>query len=177
MTSSGGTDGISLNGMSGSLTVGTVDLDGQTGDGIDITNSPGTVTINGGTIGATNDPAGIGVDINGGTANVTINATVNKTTAGDIVEMSGRTGGTVDFNANLTSTNGGGIDLTDQHRRHHPLRRRHDPLHRRQRRVQRHRRRHHRRHRHHGATHRTTPSPPRPAPRSTSPTRRSAPTT
>ena len=27
-------------------------------------------------------------------------------------EISGRTGGTVDFNANLTSTNGGGIDLT-----------------------------------------------------------------
>ena len=66
VTSTGGIEGISLSGMSGSLTIGSVDIDGQTGDGIDITNSPGTVTINGGTIGATNDPAGIGVDINGG---------------------------------------------------------------------------------------------------------------
>ena len=113
VTSSGGSEGISLSGMSGSLTIGSVDIDGQTGDGIDITNSAGTVTINGGTIGATNDPAGIGVDINGGAGNVTINATIAKTTAGDVVEVSGRTGGTVDFNGAITSnTAGGGIDLT-----------------------------------------------------------------
>ena len=47
-----------------------------------------------------------------GTGNVTIGATINKTTAGDVVEVTGRTTGTVDFNGNITSTNGGGIDLT-----------------------------------------------------------------
>jgi hypothetical protein len=109
---SGNNGGISLSGMSGSLTIGTVDLDGQDGDGIDITNSAGSVTINGGSIGATNDPAGIGVDVNGGTGNVTIGATITDlTAAGDVVEVTGRTGGTVDFNGLITSTNGGGIDI------------------------------------------------------------------
>ena len=107
VTSSGGSEGISLSGMSGALTIGSVDIDGQTGDGIDITNSAGSVTINGGTIGATNDPAGIGVDINGGAGNVTIGATIAKTTAGDVVEVSGRTGGTVDFNGAITSNTAG----------------------------------------------------------------------
>ncbi|MEK6281956.1 MAG: Ig-like domain repeat protein [Acidobacteriota bacterium] len=111
LTSGGGTEGISLTSMSGSLTIGTVSINGQTVDGIDITTSTGTVTINGGTIGNTNDPAGIGVDINGGTGNVTISATVNKTTAGDLVEVTGRSTNTVDFNGNLTSTGAAGIDL------------------------------------------------------------------
>ena len=112
VTSAGGSEGISLNGMSGSLTIGSVDLDGQTGDGIDITNSAGSVTINGGSSATTNDPGGIGVDINGGTGNVTISATINKTTAGDVVEVTGRSTGTVDFNGNITSSGaGGGIDI------------------------------------------------------------------
>src|SRR5262245_63003919 len=78
----------------------------------EIDNNSATVAINGGTIGNSNDPGGIGVDINAGSASVTINATINKTTAGDVVEVTGRTTGTVDFNGNITSTNGGGIDLT-----------------------------------------------------------------
>ena len=49
-------------------------------------------------------PRRLGVDINGGTGNVTISATINKTTAGDVVEVTGRTTGTVDFNGNITST-------------------------------------------------------------------------
>ena len=111
--SGGGVEGISINGMTGSLTIGTATINGQTGDGIDITNTNGSVTINGGSIGASNDPAGIGVDIQGGTGNVTIGATVNKTTSGDVVEVTGRTTGTVDFNAAITSNvaNGGGIDI------------------------------------------------------------------
>ena len=59
----------------------------MTGDGIDLNNNSATVAINGGSIGNTNDPGGIGVDIAGGNANVTINATINKTTAGDVVEV------------------------------------------------------------------------------------------
>jgi hypothetical protein len=116
-TGDSGTDGgISLNGMSGSLTIGSVDIDGQDGDGIDITNlgSGASVTINGGTIGNTNDPAGVGVDINGGLGNITISATINHNTAGThVVEVSSRTTGTVDFNGNITASgNGTGIDLT-----------------------------------------------------------------
>ena len=113
VTSTGASEeGIQLAGVAGSFTASTVSLNGMTGDGIDLDNNSATVAINGGTIGNTNDPGGIGVDVNGGTGNVTIGATINKTTAGDVVEVTGRTTGTVDFNGNITSTNGGGIDLT-----------------------------------------------------------------
>ena len=40
-TPTGGSEGISLSGMSGALVIGSVDIDAQTGDGIDITSSPG----------------------------------------------------------------------------------------------------------------------------------------
>ncbi len=113
ITSSGGTNGIDLTGMTGSLTVGTVTINGQTGDGVAITNSAGSVTIGGGSIGNSNDPGSNGVDIEGGAGNVTINAAVNKTSAGNLVEVTNRAGGTVDFNGLLTSNaaNGGGIGL------------------------------------------------------------------
>jgi uncharacterized repeat protein (TIGR01451 family) len=113
VTSGGGTEGISLSGMSGALVIGSVSINGQTGDGIDITNSAGSVTINGGSIGNTNDPAGVGVDISGGAGNVTIAAAVTKTSAGDIVEITGRTGGTVTLSGNLSATGGvaNGIDV------------------------------------------------------------------
>jgi len=106
-------DGIALSGANGAVTFGTVDIDDTTGDGIDITNAVNTVTINGGTIGATDDPAGIGVDINNGTADVTIAAAVSKTTAGDIVEITGRTAGTVTMSGAITgSSASGGIDVS-----------------------------------------------------------------
>ena len=112
LTSSGGVNGISLTSMSGSLTIGTVTINGQTGDGIDILNSAGSVTINGGSIGATDDPAGIAVDVEGGTGNVTINASITKITAGDLVEVTSRTTGTVSFGGALSATlQAGGIDV------------------------------------------------------------------
>ena len=125
----------------------------MTGDGIDLDNNSATVAINGGTIGNTNDPGGIGVDINGGSASVTIAASVTKTTAGDIVEVTGRTGGTVTLSGNLSATGavsngidvnsntGGTINFTGadpdaDHRRQHRRQsreqhRRHDQLQRR----------------------------------------------
>ena len=88
-------NGINLDGANGAVTFTTVDIDGTTGAGVFINANTNAVNINGGSIGATNDPAGIGVDINGGSGNVTVAASVTKTTAGDIVEVTGRTGGTV----------------------------------------------------------------------------------
>ena len=100
VTSTGSSEeGIQLAGVAGSFTATTVSLNGMTGDGIDLDNNSATVAINGGTIGNSNDPGGIGVDINAGSANVTIGATINKTTAGDVVEVTGRTAGTVSFPA------------------------------------------------------------------------------
>ena len=99
--------------MSGSLTIGSVDLNGQTGDGIDITNRPAPSPSTAAASARPTIPAGIGVDIEGGTGNVTIGATINKTTAGDVVEVTGRATGTVDFNGHhhVERRPGGGIDI------------------------------------------------------------------
>lgn len=107
--------GINLNGANGTVTFTTVDIDGTTGSGLGITNNTNAVNINGGTIGATNDPAGIGVDVNSGSGDVTVAAAITKTTPGDIVEVSGRTGGTVTFSGNLSATGAvaNGIDVTN----------------------------------------------------------------
>ncbi len=108
-----GDDGIDLNGANGAVTFTTVDIDGNTGSGLETTGNTNAININGGSIGATNDPSANAVDINAGTGNITIGATITKTTANDVVEVSGRTGGTVDFNGLITSSgSGGGIDLT-----------------------------------------------------------------
>ncbi|CAM5482718.1 hypothetical protein MAUB1S_08099 [Mycolicibacterium aubagnense] len=137
LTAGGGTNGVLLDQMSGSLTVtgmvtinnstgnglmiansagtvslGSVAINGTAGNGVDISGANGAITISGGSIGDSNDPAGIGVKISGGTAAVTINASVAKTTAGDLVEVTGRTAGTVSFGGNLSSSaQGGGIDV------------------------------------------------------------------
>ena len=114
VTSTGSSEeGIQLAGVAGSFTASTVSLNGMTGDGIDLDNNSATVAINGGTIGNSNDPGGIGVDINAGSASVTIAASVTKTTAGDIVEVTGRTGGTITLSGNLSATGAvsNGIDV------------------------------------------------------------------
>ncbi|WP_421778871.1 hypothetical protein [Hoeflea sp.] len=104
--------GILLSGSNGAVTFGTVDIDGTGGDGVEIANAHSSVSINGGSIGATDDPAGIAVDINGGSANVTIAATITKSTANDLIEISGRSAGTITFSGNLSATGAsGGIDV------------------------------------------------------------------
>ncbi|MCV3238434.1 hypothetical protein [Mesorhizobium sp. ZC-5] len=144
-TAGGGTNGISLTGMSGSLNVvgavtidnstgdglvvnaspgtvtfGSVSIDDVAGDGIDISGDNGNITISGGNIGGAgdDDPNGIGVDINGAAGDnntITINAAVSKTTVGNIVEVTGRTAGTVSFGGNLSATGGvdNGIDVNN----------------------------------------------------------------
>src|SRR5262245_21248300 len=114
VTSTGSSEeGIQLAGVAGSFTASTVSLNGMTGDGIDLDNNSATVAINGGSIGNSNDPGGIGVDVNAGSASVTIAASVTKTTAGDIVEVTGRTTGTVTLSGNLSATGAvsNGIDV------------------------------------------------------------------
>ena len=105
--------GILLSGANGAVTFDTVDIDGTGDDGVEIANAHSAVTISGGSIGATNDPAGIAVDINGGSANVTIAANITKTTANDLIEISGRSAGTVTFSGNLSATGAAaGIQVT-----------------------------------------------------------------
>lgn len=106
----GGTagNGIFLNGSNGVVTFTTATVANTTLAGVRIDNNTDAVNLNGGSINSN----GIGVDINIGSGDVTIDASVNKTTAGDLVEVSLRTGGTVSFGGNLSATAlSGGIDV------------------------------------------------------------------
>lgn len=107
-------NGILLSGANGAVTFTTVTIDNTTLAGIRIDNNTNAVNVNGGSIGATNDPTDVGVDINGGTGAVTIAASVAKTTAGNVVQVSGRTAGTVAFSGNLSATGAvaNGIDVS-----------------------------------------------------------------
>ncbi|UVK42629.1 hypothetical protein BPNPMPFG_004327 [Mesorhizobium sp. AR07] len=112
-------NGIFLSGANGAVTFSTVTINDTGQAGMRIDNNTNAVNVNGGSIGATNDPTGVGVDINGGSGNVTIAATVTKTTAtspvNNVVQVSGRTGGTVTFSGTLsagTSLNNG-IDVSN----------------------------------------------------------------
>jgi hypothetical protein len=86
------------------VTFTTVDIDNTGGAGILINNNPNPVTINGGTIGASNDPTTNGVDIDQGSGNVTIAAALTKTTTGRIVEVTNRSGGMVLISGALSCT-------------------------------------------------------------------------
>ncbi|WP_052292088.1 hypothetical protein [Mesorhizobium japonicum] len=107
-------NGIFLSGANGAVTFSTVAINNTGQAGIRIDNNTNAVNVNGGSLGATNDPTGNGVDINGGTGNVTIAASVTKTSAGNIVNVSGRTAGTVAFSGSLSATGGfaNGIDVS-----------------------------------------------------------------
>ncbi|OBQ63353.1 hypothetical protein [Mesorhizobium erdmanii] len=100
-------NGIDINtGVTGTVTFGTVTIDNTGASGVRLLNTSGSVNINGGSIGATDDPAGIGVEVSGGAATLNVAASVTKTSAGKIVDISGATGGTVTLSGNLSATGG-----------------------------------------------------------------------
>ena len=113
--SSTGNDGINLSGANGAVSFNSVALNGMAGDGIDISGNTNSVTVSGGSIGNTNDPTGDGVNVNtSGTGNVSVAASITKTTAGNVVNVSGHTGGTVAFSGAISGTGAvaDGINLT-----------------------------------------------------------------
>lgn len=108
-----GADGMWISNSPGTVTFGSVAINGSGGTGIEITGANGVIAINGGNIGGSDDPNSLGVFIDGGTANVTINAAITKASTGKIVQVLNRTGGTVTFGGNLSATGGfdNGIDV------------------------------------------------------------------
>ncbi|MCP3962042.1 MAG: hypothetical protein GY719_29725 [bacterium] len=101
--------GINLSGANGIVTFTTVDVDNTTGAGIQVTNNSNAVNVNGGTIGASNDPTGNAVDVDGtggGGGNVTVAAGITKTTAGRVVEVTDRAGGGVTVSGSLACSSG-----------------------------------------------------------------------
>ncbi|MBO9622562.1 MAG: hypothetical protein J7500_07600 [Sphingomonas sp.] len=109
-----GDEGIEVNGSgNGVVTFNSVTINGSAGNGVEINGSTNTVNINGGAIGATDDPAGRGIYIIGGTGSVSVAASVNKTSAGAAVEIDGHQTGTVTFTGTITATNGTGLLFTN----------------------------------------------------------------
>jgi hypothetical protein len=99
-----GGDGIELNGANGAVTLSTVSIDNAAGHGLSIVGATNAVTVNGGAIGAVNDPGGDAVNITGGSGAVTIAAALSKSTAGHVVEVNGHTAGAVAFSGDITAT-------------------------------------------------------------------------
>jgi VCBS repeat-containing protein len=116
----GGTDTVSATGgpavdissSSGSTySFDSVTSTNSAGDGINL-DSNGATTFSSGSGSAISGAAGIGLDVNQGTGNVTYNGTISTTAAGSRpVEVTGRSGGTVDLSGTVNGT-GQGVNLT-----------------------------------------------------------------
>lgn len=117
--SGAGDDCFDTGGVNGPVTFTTVNLSGATGAGMELNpaDGGGAININGGTITAAS--GGIGVDVNDGNSTINVAATINKTTTGNVVQVSSRSGGTVDFSGaitagtSITPVAGTGIDMTN----------------------------------------------------------------
>jgi hypothetical protein len=109
-----GDDGVELNGANGAVTISSINVQNTAGQGVEIVGATNAVTLTAGTIGSTNDPAAEAVLINGGTGAVTVGATVTKTTAGNVVEVTGHSNGAISFSNTISATGGvdNGIKLT-----------------------------------------------------------------
>jgi hypothetical protein len=101
-----GDEGIEINGTSGTVTFSSVTINGVSGAGIEINGATGTVNVNGGAIGNTDDPGSFGVNVTGGSGNVTVAASVAKTSTSAVVQVFDHDSGTVTFSGNLTTTGG-----------------------------------------------------------------------
>lgn len=104
-------DGILLVGANGPVSFTTVAIDGPGGNGLSVSGNTATVAVNGGSIGAMTVPTGDGVDIFGGSAGITIAASINGSPAAHSVDVDGRTGGPVSFTGAVADP-GMGVDLT-----------------------------------------------------------------
>jgi len=98
-----GKAGIDIATSSAPITFTTVAINATDGHGIALTNNTAAIAVNGGTVGATTSTTGNAVDIDQGTANITVAAALTKSTGGRIVEITGRTGtSTIDITGSLT---------------------------------------------------------------------------
>jgi VCBS repeat-containing protein len=110
-----GGDGIELNGNNGAVTFTTVNLDGMGGNGVSIIAASSAVNINGGSIGATNDPGIDGLFIDRGSAAINIAASVTKTGLGGyVVDIRDHGTGAINLSGAISATGvAGGVLLND----------------------------------------------------------------
>jgi hypothetical protein len=108
-----GDEGIALAGANGAVTFGSIDIDGTTGRGFEVTGATNNVTVNGGTIGASNDAGDFSIRVDNQVAGSTITFNNVSTTAGtgDNVNLEANNG-TVNFTGG-TATQTGANDILD----------------------------------------------------------------
>jgi hypothetical protein len=106
-SNTGNNTGITLDEVSGTVTIGTVDIDNPLGEGILIVNSTGTFTFNGGDItGAVGSAFKVDGTGSGDSSTTTYRGTINNTT-GRSVEVINKTGGSVNLTGNISDTGSG----------------------------------------------------------------------
>ena len=87
--------GIQVASSSGTFTFNTVTINGSGGAGLQLPSNTGTINVNSGSVGAMTSNTGDAVFISGGNGNITINASLSNITTNSVVEITGRTGGTI----------------------------------------------------------------------------------
>ena len=93
---------VALNGVAAGINFSSTSSTGGTNN-IALTNVTGTVNLGSG---ALSGASGAAFLASGGSANVTYGGTITKTTGGNVVSVSGRTGGTMTLSGNLSATGG-----------------------------------------------------------------------
>ncbi|MEP9360242.1 right-handed parallel beta-helix repeat-containing protein [Sphingomonas sp. KR3-1] len=102
-----GDEGIEINGTgNGTFTAGSVTINNTGGNGVEINNSNNTVSLNGGAIGASNDPTGFGVYVLNGTGTVSIASSITKTTGNSVVLVDNHETNNVTFSGAISATGG-----------------------------------------------------------------------
>jgi hypothetical protein len=113
-TTGAGADGINVSGGSSTNIAlnGTTTISGVADDGVELNASTGSFTMVGGSIGGTiGDDA---INVTGGTGAVTVGATLTKTAAGNVIDVSGHATGTIAISNTISSTGtSNGISLTN----------------------------------------------------------------
>jgi hypothetical protein len=92
-------DAVHIDGAStagdGAVTFGTLTVTTPTGNGVSIVNDTGAVSVTGGSIGNTSGAGSDGLHVVGGSADITVGASITKTSSGNPVDISGHTSGTI----------------------------------------------------------------------------------
>jgi hypothetical protein len=103
-TTGGGSRGLAVSGSSAPFTFTTVSVNGTGGEGIYLNGNTGAVAVNGGTVGNTSNPTGDALVVSGGSADITVAASLTKANAGRVANVGSHTAGNVTVSGALSCT-------------------------------------------------------------------------
>jgi hypothetical protein len=103
-TTGGTSRGLALTTNSAPFTFTTATVNNTGAEGIYLNGNTGAVAVNGGSVGNTTNTAGDALFVTGGNAAATVAATLTKSSAGRIANITGRTGGTTTVSGTLSCT-------------------------------------------------------------------------